>query len=144
MNIRPATPGDSDAIVGLLAELREAPQSYDKTMAASLSSLIDDPDRTALLVIDGTETIGMAVINIVYKLPKREARIDEVVVAESARGHGVGTILIEACETWAREHDVDTIEFTSRASRAAANHLYQKLGYQIRDTNVYQKNRGDF
>lgn len=146
MEIRPMTleQEDTDAIITLLSELRGTPQEYDEAMARSHIKLVHSHDHVALLAIDQGEPVGMAVINVIYKLPIREARIDEVIVSEAARGHGVGQKLIEACEVWARDNDVDVIEFTSRPSREAANHLYQKLGYQIRDTNVYRKNKGDF
>jgi ribosomal protein S18 acetylase RimI-like enzyme len=31
-----------------------------------------------------------------------------------------------------------SVDLTSRPSREAANHLYQKLGFEIRNTNVYR------
>ena len=31
-----------------------------------------------------------------------------------------------------------TVELTSRASRAAANRLYQRLGFATRETNLYR------
>jgi ribosomal protein S18 acetylase RimI-like enzyme len=40
----------------------------------------------------------------------------------------------------ARALGCKTIELTSRPTREAANHLYRKLGFEIRDTNVYRFN----
>jgi ribosomal protein S18 acetylase RimI-like enzyme len=31
-----------------------------------------------------------------------------------------------------------TVDLTSRPSREAANRLYQRLGFQLRETNVYR------
>lgn len=143
MDVRTATLEDAAMVATLLGELRQSLVTPE-SIADSLAKILADTDRTALLITDEARPLGMAIINIVHKLPKKEVRIDEVVVSQTARGRGLGTVLIQACETWASEHDADVIEFTSRASREAANHLYQKLGYQIRDTNVYHKDKGDF
>ena len=36
------------------------------------------------------------------------------------------------------EAGATTVDLTSRPSREAANRLYQRLGFQRRDTNVYR------
>ena len=143
MDVRTATPEDAAIVAALLSELRDSPVTTD-VITDSLTKILSSSDRALLLVVDQDQPLGMAVINIVHKLPNREARIDEVVVSQTARGRGLGTLLIRACEAWAHEHDADAVEFTSRPSREAANHLYQKLGYKIRETNVYHKEKGDF
>jgi ribosomal protein S18 acetylase RimI-like enzyme len=38
----------------------------------------------------------------------------------------------------ARERGCITVDLTSRPSREAANNLYQKSGFTLRDTNVYR------
>jgi ribosomal protein S18 acetylase RimI-like enzyme len=38
----------------------------------------------------------------------------------------------------ARELGCRTVELTSRPSREAANHIYKKIGFTVRDTNVYR------
>jgi ribosomal protein S18 acetylase RimI-like enzyme len=43
----------------------------------------------------------------------------------------------EAVRT-ARSRGAQTVELTSRPSRETANRLYQRLGFQLRDTNVYR------
>ena len=66
------------------------------------------------------------------------AWIEDVVVDESARGHGVGEALNRAALDHARSLGAITVELTSRPSREAANRLYQRLGFVTRDTNVYR------
>lgn len=66
------------------------------------------------------------------------AWIEDVVVDESARGHGVGEALNRAALDRARELGAITVELTSRPSREAANRLYQRMGFVIRDTNSYR------
>lgn len=66
------------------------------------------------------------------------AWIEDVVVDESARGHGVGEALNRAALEDARLRGAVTVELTSRPSREAANRLYRRLGFVQRDTNVYR------
>ena len=66
------------------------------------------------------------------------AWIEDVVVDEEARGHGVGELLNRAALDRARELWAKTVDLTSRPSREAANRLYQRIGFVVRDTNVYR------
>jgi ribosomal protein S18 acetylase RimI-like enzyme len=66
------------------------------------------------------------------------AWIEDVVVDEAARGHGVGDLLNRAALDRARELGAKTVDLTSRPSREAANRLYQRIGFVARDTNVYR------
>ena len=66
------------------------------------------------------------------------AWIEDVVVDETARGHGVGESLNRAALDRARELGAKTVDLTSRPSREAANRLYQRIGFVARDTNVYR------
>ena len=66
------------------------------------------------------------------------AWIEDVVVDEEARGHGVGELLNRAALDRARELGAKTVDLTSRPSREAANRLYQRIGFVARDTNVYR------
>ena len=66
------------------------------------------------------------------------AWIEDVVVDEAARGHGVGELLNRGALDRARELGAKTVDLTSRPSREAANRLYQRIGFVARDTNVYR------
>jgi ribosomal protein S18 acetylase RimI-like enzyme len=66
------------------------------------------------------------------------AWIEDVVVDETARGHGVGELLNRAALDRARELGAKTVDLTSRPSRESANRLYQRIGFVARDTNVYR------
>ena len=66
------------------------------------------------------------------------AWIEDVVVDESARGHGAGEALNRAALAEAKRRGAITVELTSRPSREAANRLYQRLGFVQRETNIYR------
>jgi ribosomal protein S18 acetylase RimI-like enzyme len=38
----------------------------------------------------------------------------------------------------ARALGCTTVDLTSRPSREAANHMYKKLGFELRETNTYR------
>lgn len=83
--------------------------------------------------IVGSLTLAM------FRIPTGvRAWIEDVVVDESARGHGVGEALNRAALDHARDNGAITVDLTSRPSREAANRLYKRMGFEHRDTNVYR------
>jgi ribosomal protein S18 acetylase RimI-like enzyme len=74
-----------------------------------------------------------------YRIPTGlKAWIEDVVVDESARGKGVGEVLNRAAIDEARRRGAKNVSLTSRQSRETANRLYQRLGFEPYDTNVYR------
>lgn len=67
-----------------------------------------------------------------------KASIEDVVVDTSRRGEGIGRKLIEFAVEFAQNTGIEKIDLTSRPERAAANELYKKIGFVLRDTNVYR------
>lgn len=140
ISIQEATIDDIESIAALLSEMRGEAITKDSIEGQFTQHFTTTDERSTLIVrSENGVALGMLVLNLVYKLPKVEARVDEVIVAEVARGKGVGTLLMHAAEDWAWQHGANEIGFTSRPSREAANKLYQKLGYELRETNVYRK-----
>ena len=118
------------------------PQLSASAKAISINRLQDltESDSTKLFI--GTdqsgEILGMLSL-IVMKIPTgNKAWIEDVVVDESARGRGIGRELMNHAHEEAKKHGVKSIDLTSRPSRESANELYQSLGYEIRQTNVYR------
>ena len=110
--------------------------------AQRVRALIDDPAVTVLLARDGDEVVGTATV-IVYTTPFWiKARIDEVVVDQSARGRGVGEALVSACLDIARQRGAQVAELQSGTQRDAANRLYRRMGFELRDSNLYRMNLG--
>lgn len=104
----------------------------------ALEAIIECPANTVFIarsagVIAGTLTLVM------FPLPSGlRAWIEDVVVAESARGQGIGEALTSEALSHAQEAGAKTVDLTSRPSRVAAGRLYEKLGFTIRDTRVYR------
>lgn len=66
------------------------------------------------------------------------AWVEDVIVDEAVNGQGIGRQLVEAMLERAAELGAKTVDLTSRPSREAANHLYRKVGFEVRDTNTYR------
>ena len=76
---------------------------------------------------------------IFYRIPTGlKSWIEDVVVDEAARGHGIGELLNRAALDEARRRGAKAVSLTSRPSREAANRLYQRIGFESRPTNVYR------
>jgi ribosomal protein S18 acetylase RimI-like enzyme len=70
------------------------------------------------------------------------AWIEDVVVDESARGRGVGAALTREAVRLARAEGARTVDLTSRPSRGAANRLYERLGFEQRESTVFRYKDG--
>jgi GNAT superfamily N-acetyltransferase len=105
-----------------------------------LQRILDDPAVTLLVAKEGDEIIGTSTV-IVYSTPFWiKARLDEVVVDESARGKGVGEALVQACLEIGRERGAEVAELQSGRGpeRAAAHRLYERMGFKLRETDVFR------
>jgi ribosomal protein S18 acetylase RimI-like enzyme len=80
---------------------------------------------------------GMATLCAIYKPTGRSGVIEDVVVDVSLRGQHVGERLVMILIKRAAAMSLNRLELTSKPERIAANKLYQKLGFKLRETNCY-------
>ena len=84
------------------------------------------------------EIIGLATLAL-YRVPTgMRAIIEDVVVNDKARGKGIGEALLHACLAHAQQAGCRQVMLTSNPGRTAANSLYQRMGFELRKTNVYR------
>lgn len=132
-----ATPELRDALAVLLPQLNP---SLPIPSVEHLAAVVADPAVTLLLARDGPLIVGIAAV-VVYTTPIwLKARIEDVVVDQAARGRGVGEALVKECIEVARRSGAGIVELQSARSREAANRLYPRLGFALRDSNVYRLN----
>jgi len=94
-------------------------------------------NRLLVARVDG-EIVGTLTL-VMFPIPTGlRAWIEDVVVDESARGYGVGAALTQAAVRFVRADGARTVDLTSRPSREAANRLYERLGFHLRDSKVYR------
>jgi ribosomal protein S18 acetylase RimI-like enzyme len=107
----------------------------------ALADIIAAPSNTVLLARDRSNSghiVGTLTL-VTFRIPTAvRAWIEDVVVDSSARGRGVGEALTEEAIRIAKLRGARTIDLTSRRSREAGRRLYEKVGFAIRDTNVYR------
>lgn len=149
-NTDTASDAESGATIEIATEVTdELVAAYDM-LIPQLSSSSPPPSREALGdLVDGADTtvfiarVNGAIVGTLtlafYRIPTGlKAWIEDVVVDDAARGHGVGRLMNEAALDEARRRGAKNVALTSRPSREAANRLYQRIGFKIRDTNVYR------
>ena len=99
------------------------------TSNASILLIAEDSDGS----IVGSLTLG------VFRVPSGvRAWIEDVVVDGGQRGRGIGAMLVNHAIERAGQAGARSVDLTSRPSRVEANRLYQKLGFELRETNVYR------
>lgn len=126
--IREAMPRDAETIADLLESL-----GYEASVA-------DVKRRMALLKKGGEPTLVAARggvigcltwhITPVIHRPRPVGRITMMVVAEAARGEGVGAALVAEAEARLGKAGCGLVEVTSNVKRLRAHAFYEKLGYE--------------
>lgn len=121
--------------------LPQLSQNADIPTPALIREIVDAPASTLLIardVRDGGRIVGMLTL-VVFRIPTGvRAWIEDLVVDAAARGRGVGEALSVAALARAAEAGARTVDLTSRPSREAANRLYRRLGFALRETNLYR------
>lgn len=127
--IREARPGDEDALFELVRQLGHAfapaRDRFDETIAAYFAG--EHPSVHLLVVEDETGVAGYALTTIVPLLATNgpSAQLQEIVVAESARGRDYGTLLVRAVEAECERRGVTQLTVASRR----AGGFYDRLGF---------------
>jgi ribosomal protein S18 acetylase RimI-like enzyme len=127
-----------DALVAAFARLQPQLSKSSPPDRAALAAIIAQPGTRLLVFRDGGEILGTLTLTL-YRIPTGlQARIDDVVVDEAARGKGAGEALSRKAIELAREAGAKNVTLTSRPSREGANRLYQRIGFIPIETNVYR------
>lgn len=129
-----ATPELEAALARLLPQLSSAPPPKAERLAEIVSAV-----GTRLFVARAERRIVGMLALVVFRIPSGvRAWIEDVIVDEPFRGNGVGETLTRAALAEARRLGARTVDLTSRPVRKAANRLYQRVGFERRDTNAYR------
>ncbi|MFF8619218.1 GNAT family N-acetyltransferase [Streptomyces sp. NPDC015350] len=124
-----------EGLQGLIPQLSRSAKPLD---AEALHALVAwQGVRVLVAHLDG-RMVGTLTL-VVFPIPTGlRAWIEDVVVDEAARGKNVGAALTREAIKIAQAEGARTVDLTSRPSREAANRLYQRLGFGLRDSNVYR------
>ena len=131
-----ATPELVEAFARLVPQLSS---SSPPPTASELQEMCAAPGTVVLVARDDDGPIIGSLTLVVFRIPTGvRAWIEDVVVDGDARGKGVGEALNQAALDEARRRGARNVDLTSRPSREAANRLYQRIGFEARETNVYR------
>ncbi len=107
-----------------------------------LQSMLESDGCYLVAAYNNTEIIGILTL-VTYQIPTgKRAWIEDVVVDESARNMGIGKQLLNYAIGLSKELKANSVNLTSSSARVAANQLYQSLGFELRETNVYRISLG--
>ncbi len=120
------------------AEFAPDPGVQDK----GLRAILDDPGMGHLLVADDGERI-LGMVNLLYTystaLGARVALLEDMVVAEEARGTGLGTRLVEVAVAHCREAGCQRITLLTDGDNERAHAFYRRCGFARSDMVAFRR-----
>ena len=106
----------------------------------SQERMLADPNSHLYVIREDGRIVACACLCIFHQPFSTDATIESIVVSSKMRGKGLGRKLMEHLIEEAARMKVDCIHLTSNPKREAANALYQKMGFERKETNCYMKN----
>ena len=141
LQIRDATPADSDEIARLSTEL-----GYPVTgseISARISA-IQKTDGRYIAVACGSQSTLLGWVAAEHRLLLESGERVEIVglvVDSNVRRTGIGNALVSAVESWTTARGISQVFVRSNVARTAAHHFYRELGYERSKTqHAYAKN----
>ena len=139
MRIERVRQADEELVAALARLLPQLSAEARPPALAELMEIVATPGTSLLLARDDGGRIAGTLTLVVYRHPAGvDARIEDVVVDESARGQGAGEALTREAIRLAQLAGAQRLNLTSRPHREAAHRLYERLGFFRHDTNVYR------
>lgn len=144
----------ADRIRQLLIQLSRSGKDKGEIPQEWFEQLISSPWHDLLLAVESAEDsnvkqdppvlpeqiLGMASVSVIFGAGiGKNAYLEDFVVDQSARGKGIGNLLFNAYEDWAREKGCKNLEFTCGQGRESAQQFYRDHGAATYDTNFFRK-----
>lgn len=140
MELLEAKKADAELIKAMHSLIRQLSEHANLPDIDSLNEIINSASTQLLMLREDDNWVG-SISLVIYQIPTgRHARIEDVIVDSGYRGRGFGRVLMEEAVRRARKAGAASLSFTSRPTREVANKLYQGMGFNLHDTNVYKMN----
>ena len=103
---------------------------------AWFEEILQNPEKVLLVAEEDGRLLGQILLNITKTpddpiiKPRKFVYVDELGVAASHRGQGIGKKLMAAAEEWARAQGIAEIELNVWEENGRAITFYENLGYQ--------------
>ena len=136
--IRAMAPSDRVTVANLVRQL-----GYEVTedeVEGRIQAIVGRDDHL-LLVVDFGVTVGWVhAYEVSLVEAERFVEVGGLVVSDTARRRGTGTLLMIEVEKWARERGIGTIRLRSRVKRKGAHRFYRARGYsEIKRQLTFEK-----
>lgn len=143
MKIRPAQPTDASAVNELLDQLGY-PQDDTAATATRIQAWAGDPASASFVADDNGLLVGVVAVHLCpyFERDGSWGRIVALVVADRARGRGIGSGLMTAAESFAAARGCVRMEVTSSDRRQEAHQFYRHRGY-VDQTGMSSRFRRD-
>ena len=143
VRVEAALTTDAEVFNALARLVPQLSSSAPPPTAYELEAIVESPATTLFLARDEDDQIVGSLTLAVFRTPTGvRAWIEDVVVDSRVRGSGIGSALVHEAVDLARRSEARTVDLTSRPDRVDANRLYQRLGFEQRETNVYRLTLG--
>jgi GNAT superfamily N-acetyltransferase len=124
-----------EAMQRFLDQLTSSPMTLTEEM---FNQLLASPNSHLFFLWKDEQIAGMLTVGIYYSPTGGKAWIEDVVVDESFRGQGLSKLLVAHAIDFTQSKQIPTLMLTSNPKRVAANKLYQAMGFERKETNVYR------
>jgi ribosomal protein S18 acetylase RimI-like enzyme len=142
ISVEAAESVDDELVAAVAALIPQLSRSSPPPTRETLERIVEGDGTTLFVAREAGRVMGMLTLA-VFSIPTGiRAWIEDVVVDEGARGSGTGAALVQAALDRAGGVGARTVDLTSRPDREAANRLYVRMGFEVRQTNVYRHTLG--
>lgn len=135
VTVRPRAPADDERILELS---RPSFSRYSQAPAQTVASMMRAAAARTVVAEARGRLLGFAIVSF-ERLQKSFgpwtspvlASLDAIAVQESARGGGVGRMLLAEVERMARERDAVSLTLRTATANTSAQALFKRAGFQI-------------
>lgn len=135
VEINTYSPTYQEAIQRFLNQLTPEPMTFSEDM---FKELLTSKNSHLFFLFQGEEIAGMLTIGTYHSPTGGKAWIEDVVVDEAFRGQGLSKLLVAHAIEFVKSQRIPLLMLTSNPKRVTANKLYQAMGFERKETNVYR------
>lgn len=144
LRLRQAVEADIDSLITLLEQLFTIEQDFtadpDKQRRGLDQLLRSQLAYVVVAVLDG-DILGMASLQVVISTAEggRAGWVEDVVVREDQRGHGIGRAMLAHLSEWAKDNNLTRLQLLADQDNQAALDFYQHLGWSGTSLLAFKK-----
>ena len=135
IEIKTYSPEYLEAMQRFLDQLTTSPMVLTESM---FQELLKSENSHLFFIMKDEQIAGMLTVGIYHSPTGGKAWIEDVVVNETFRGQGLSKLLVAHAIEFVKAQQIPSLMLTSNPKRIAANKLYQAMGFERKETNVYR------